>query len=70
MKAVDIVFKTSRFNLSKVGEHFINPCCGEEAFHRERLRGVGKISAGDEMVRVIEEILGAEAGIREVRREE
>jgi hypothetical protein len=27
----DILFKTGRFNLSKVGEHFINPCCfGED----------------------------------------
>ena len=31
MNALDILFKTSRFNLSKVGEHFINPCCfGED----------------------------------------
>jgi hypothetical protein len=31
MNALDILFKTSRFNLSKVGKHFINPCCfGED----------------------------------------
>jgi len=31
MNALDILFETSRFNLSKVGEHFINPCCfGED----------------------------------------
>jgi hypothetical protein len=31
MNSLNILFKTSRFNLSKVGEHFINPCCfGED----------------------------------------
>ncbi len=31
MNALDVLFKTNRFNLSKVGEHFINPCCfGED----------------------------------------
>jgi hypothetical protein len=31
MNALRIMFKTSRFNLSKVGEHFMNPCCfGED----------------------------------------
>jgi hypothetical protein len=31
MNARDILFKTSRFNLSRVDEHFINPCCfGED----------------------------------------
>jgi hypothetical protein len=31
VNARHILFKTSRFNLSKVGEHFINPCCfGED----------------------------------------
>jgi hypothetical protein len=31
MNALHILFKTSRFNLSKVGEHFANPCCfGED----------------------------------------
>lgn len=27
MSALSIVFKTNRFNLSKVAAHFINPCC-------------------------------------------
>jgi hypothetical protein len=31
MNALDILFRSGRFNLSKVGEHFINPCCfGED----------------------------------------
>ena len=31
MNALHILFKTSRFNLSKVGEHFANRCCfGED----------------------------------------
>ena len=31
MNAIDILFQSGRFNLSKVGEHFINPCCfGED----------------------------------------
>jgi hypothetical protein len=31
MNALRILFTTSRFNLSKVGDHFINPCCfGED----------------------------------------
>jgi len=31
MNALDVLFRTSRFNLSRVGEHFINPCCfGED----------------------------------------
>lgn len=31
MNALHILFKTNRFNLSKVGENFINPCCfGED----------------------------------------
>jgi hypothetical protein len=31
MNALDILFETSRFNLSRVEEHFINPCCfGED----------------------------------------
>jgi hypothetical protein len=30
-KALHILFRSNRFNLSKVGEHFINPCCfGED----------------------------------------
>ncbi len=32
MNALQIVCKTARFNLSKVGEHFINPCCFGEDF--------------------------------------
>jgi hypothetical protein len=31
MNARHILFKTGRLNVSKVGEHFINPCCfGED----------------------------------------
>jgi hypothetical protein len=31
MKRIDILFRTNRFNLSRAGEHFINPCCfGED----------------------------------------
>jgi hypothetical protein len=31
MNALRILFKTNRFNLSEVGERFINPCCfGED----------------------------------------
>lgn len=31
MNALDILFRSSRFNLLKTGEHFINPCCfGED----------------------------------------
>jgi hypothetical protein len=31
MNALSILFKTNRFNLSIVGDHFINPCCfGED----------------------------------------
>ena len=31
MNALHILFRSNRFNLSKVGEHFINPCCfGED----------------------------------------
>jgi hypothetical protein len=31
MNARDILFKTCRFNLSKIGKHFVNPCCfGED----------------------------------------
>lgn len=40
MNARDILLKTSRFNLSKVGEHFVNPCCfGEDlaAWLRQKL---------------------------------
>src|SRR5439155_8976332 len=40
MNALRILFNTGRFNLSKVGEHFINPCCfGEDlsAWLRQKL---------------------------------
>src|ERR1044071_10152151 len=31
MNALSILFRTNRFNLSKIGAHFINPCCfGED----------------------------------------
>jgi hypothetical protein len=39
-----VVFRTSRFNLSKVGVHFINPCCfGEDlaAWLWDKLRQKG-----------------------------
>jgi hypothetical protein len=43
MNALDIIFKTSRFNLSKVGEHFINPCCfGEDLAAWLRIKLVDK----------------------------
>jgi|SRR5579859_4593249 len=48
MNSVEILFKTRRFNLSEVGEHFINPCCfGEDlaAWLREKLVASG-IDAG------------------------
>ena len=32
MNALHIICKTARFNFSKVGEHFINPCCFGEDF--------------------------------------
>jgi hypothetical protein len=135
MNALQIVCKTARFNLSKVGEHFINPCCFGEDFaewlrirliernvqvHQpyqedwgwelpandgsdsyylclsgnaddsrknddegewniiiekkrsigQRLTGKGKITATDNMVRTVEEILCAEATIRDVKRVE
>ena len=39
MNALGILFKTDRFNLSKVGEHFINPCCfGEDLASWLRIR--------------------------------
>ena len=46
MNAISILFQTNRFNVSKVGEHFVNPCCfGEDlaAWLRTQLveRGVG-----------------------------
>lgn len=42
MNALRILFKSRRFNLSKVDEHFINPCCfGEDlaAWLRPKLSG-------------------------------
>jgi hypothetical protein len=47
MNALHFVFKTDRFNLSKVGAHFINPCCfGEDlaAWLREQLSNKGVIA--------------------------
>jgi hypothetical protein len=44
MDALHIVFRAGRFNLSKVGAHFVNPCCfGEDlaAWLRDRLREKG-----------------------------
>jgi hypothetical protein len=44
MNALHVVFRTSRFNLSNVGVHFINPCCfGEDlaAWLRDKLRQKG-----------------------------
>jgi hypothetical protein len=134
MNAWHILFKTNRFNLSKVGEHFINPCCfgedlaawlrgklserrvevgqayqedwgwelpaacGNDSYYlcmsgnsdelstdpdegewriiiekkrtiRQRLSGAGKITANDEMVKTIQQILSGEPTVREVRRE-
>jgi hypothetical protein len=40
LKVRRILFKTNRFNCSKVGAHFINPCCfGEDlaAWLRDKL---------------------------------
>ena len=53
MNCQDIVFETSRFNLSEVGEHFINPCCfGEDLAEwlRAKLceRGVSADQPGQE----------------------
>ena len=134
MNAIDLIFHTSRFNLSIVGDRFINPCCfGEDlaawlcekldarGIHADppgqedwgwylgmkrgaetyligmsgnadenstnknagewrlmiektrslgqRLRGAGKIADDDPLVTVIEEILGAELGFRDIRRD-
>jgi hypothetical protein len=135
MNASHILFRTDRFNLSKVGEHFINPCCfgedlaewlrtvlmgrgltvgqpyqedwgwelpatcGTEAYYLcmsgnsdesstnkdegewriivekkrtigQRLRGAGKITTEDRMIKTVEEVLSVEPTIREVHREE
>src|SRR5262249_56092808 len=53
MNCIDLLSRTSRFNLSKVGDHFINPCCfGEDfaAWLRERLaeRGIQADPPGQE----------------------
>jgi hypothetical protein len=49
----DLLFETDRFNLSEVGDHFINPCCfGEDlaAWLRAKLaeRGVRASEPGQE----------------------
>jgi hypothetical protein len=44
MNSIDLLFRSSRFNLSEVGEQFINPCCfGEDlaAWLREKLSASG-----------------------------
>jgi hypothetical protein len=44
MNRKDVVFRTSRFNASKVGSHFINPCCfGEDlaTWLQSKLKGKG-----------------------------
>jgi len=39
MNALHILFRTGQFNLSKAGEHFINPCCfGEDLAAWLRIR--------------------------------
>ena len=53
MNSIDVLFKTNRFNLSKVGEHFINPCCfGEDvvSWFRSKLveRGIQVTRTGQE----------------------
>jgi hypothetical protein len=53
MNSIDLLFRSSRFNLSKVGDHFINPCCfGEDlaAWLHEKLseRGIHAHPAGQE----------------------
>jgi hypothetical protein len=43
MNALHILFRTDRFNLSKVGQHFINPCCfGEDLAAWLRLKLIGR----------------------------
>jgi hypothetical protein len=44
MNALHLLFRTDRFNLSKIGKHFINPCCfGEDlaAWLQGKLRESG-----------------------------
>jgi hypothetical protein len=53
MNSIDLLFHTGRFDLSIVGDHFINPCCfGEDlaAWLRERLiaRGIHADLPGQE----------------------
>jgi hypothetical protein len=53
MNSIDLLFRSSRFNLSKVGDHFVNPCCfGEDlaAWLREKLsdRGIHTDAPGQE----------------------
>jgi len=53
MNRKDLLFVTSRFNASKVGDHFINPCCfGEDlaAWLQTKLKdkGVDASSPGQE----------------------
>jgi hypothetical protein len=50
---IEILFETSRFNVSVVKEHFINPCCfGEDAasWLRAKLieKGIATVEAGQE----------------------
>jgi len=53
MNSIDLLFRSSRFNLSEAGDHFINPCCfGEDlaAWLCEKLaeRGIKVDPAGQE----------------------
>ena len=132
MNALHLLFRTDRFNLSKIGEHFINPCCfgedlaswlrgrlpergveicdpyqedwgwelpvrrGAQGYYLcvsgnadqsaanpdegewrmiiekkrsiwQRLTGDGKITRDDEMVALVQKILGSEDGMSDVR---
>jgi len=49
MNACCLLFKTGRFNLTAVKDHFINPCCcGEDlaAWLRDKLVAKGVMSSG------------------------
>lgn len=53
MNSIDLLFRSSRFNLSEAGAHFINPCCfGEDlaAWLGEKLaeRGIPTDPPGQE----------------------
>ena len=53
MNSIDLLFRSSRFNLSEAGAHFINPCCfGEDlaAWLAEKLteRGIQADPPGQE----------------------